>query len=876
MAFSPVTVSADLLLGWASLRSGAGTSTTTTSGGTKSGTAPVVKAPWENASTQTPASELVKQGLSGRAFFDTKKDFAVAGANADEKKLFALHAGLNTLAALAGRYDQKGVTTSEQARLTAAFDAGMKQLDAFLTGQKFDDLAILRGVKVKQATSTAGIGGTRSSYTTGVIARGSPDVENAAFAGDLSFHIDAKDISGNAKAVDIDLADMGATPRSLNNVVQFINSKLRASGLTSSFSAVKQGAVNGQDQYALKLSIAAGEAVNFSAGASAPAMYLASGANNMLKIADPAGGVAMTSQSAPNTAFNKAIAENSTIRATATGADGSVYVLADAKSVAGQPVKGAADVALYRYDSAGNLMYARTLGAASTASGFALAVSGDGKVAVTGSVSGALNDGTSTVSGSVIKNPQATDAATGDDAFVTLFDQDGVEAWTARERVVRDGENTAIAFGANGELYVGGRQTNAADDGDATLKTYSPEGVLRDTKTFATSADETPQAIVVQDLGGVQRVTMASLENGRAVLRQFDDSGLAVTAGTTRDLGPLGGGNIVGLKLAGGELYIGGNTKVGGIDVATAANTYGGGQDGFVAKLSADLTAGAGDRVTYIGGEGDDRIAGFDVSGGEVWYGGDSDKTFAGQAALRDRDGFAGRLDATGAMAWTQRFSAADGKFSAASFAVDTTGVTALDRLGLPQGDLFVKDVKDLVSGTSLRVGDQFSISVNGRTAQVIKIAEGDTMQKLVDKLNKALLSAGKASVSYASSGDGLRIAATGANRIEIKAGPVGLDALAGLGIDEGVVTPDAAVTSKNKKTDPIYGLGLSSSLSLADAASRAQVVTEIGSALAVIQKAFKTLITPESTTPQITGSAPAYLQKELANYQAALARLSG
>ena len=210
MAFSPVTVSADLLLGWASLRSGAGTSTTTTSGGTKSGTAPVVKAPWENASTQTPASELVKQGLSGRAFFDTKKDFAVAGANADEKKLFALHAGLNTLAALAGRYDQKGVTTSEQARLTAAFDAGMKQLDAFLTGQKFDDLAILRGVKVKQATSTAGIGGTRSSYTTGVIARGSPDVENAAFAGDLSFHIDAKDISGNAKAVDIDLADMGA------------------------------------------------------------------------------------------------------------------------------------------------------------------------------------------------------------------------------------------------------------------------------------------------------------------------------------------------------------------------------------------------------------------------------------------------------------------------------------------------------------------------------------------------------------------------------------------------------------------------------------------------------------------------------------------
>jgi cytochrome c553 len=46
-----------------------------------------------------------------------------------------------------------------------------------------------------------------------------------------------------------------------------------------------------------------------------------------------------------------------------------------------------------------------------------------------------------------------------------------------------------------------------------------------------------------------------------------------------------------------------------------------------------------------------------------------------------------------------------------------------------------------------------------------------------------------------------------------------------------------------------------------------------------MVQTAYYTLANgnkPKSTTPQITGTVPAYLQAQLANYQAGLARLEG
>jgi hypothetical protein len=260
------------------------------------------------------------------------------------------------------------------------------------------------------------------------------------------------------------------------------------------------------------------------------------------------------------------------------------------------------------------------------------------------------------------------------------------------------------------------------------------------------------------------------------------------------------------------------------------------------------------------------------VQGGQVYVGGDSTAAFGGQTELRARDGFVARFDSSGALDWTKRI-AGSATYAASAFTVDAQGVSALDRLGLPQGETAFKDVTDLVSATSLRAGDQFSISVNGRTAQTITILADDTLQKLADRVEKIILSTGAASVQLGTAGDKFKIVPSAGAKIELRAGPAGKDALAGLGLAEGVVMQTPDLTKKNH-APPVYGLGISSLMSLTDKLGRKEASDAISAAMQTVQKAFRALSAP-AATPAVTGKAPEYMQKQLANYQAALARLT-
>ena len=101
-----------------------------------------------------------------------------------------------------------------------------------------------------------------------------------------------------------------------------------------------------------------------------------------------------------------------------------------------------------------------------------------------------------------------------------------------------------------------------------------------------------------------------------------------------------------------------------------------------------------------------------------------------------------------------------------------------------------------------------------------------------------------------------------------LRAGEAGRDALAGLGLMPGYIGPS---TSELKT----FGLDLPKTLSLKDAEAAKAATSTLQLAIKALRDAYKAL-DPDSSKPKVTGSAPPYLKAQLANYQAALARLTG
>ncbi|MEZ6024539.1 MAG: hypothetical protein R3C16_14230, partial [Hyphomonadaceae bacterium] len=329
----------------------------------------------------------------------------------------------------------------------------------------------------------------------------------------------------------------------------------------------------------------------------------------------------------PGRAFDVAIGGGgkvATARAVATAADGSVYVIADLSGdSATSTIKGARDVALMKYDSAGKLAFAEMLGASETASGFALAVSADGKVAVAGSVEGSL-------SGTLAKG--------GADAFVTVFDSAGKELWTARRGGGGDDEALAVAFAPDGGLIIAGRTQSALSGqtalggGDGFVRGYSATGLETFTRQFGTSGADAVTALLVRDDGaGGAEIIAGGVENNRGVLRRFTYSSTAgLTTGATRDIGNFYNGAINALAADGSALYVGGEIGGDRLDLAATARVAIAGQEGFVARLNADLLATGLDRASYLGSAQDDAVKGLAIVGGEVYAAGVTGGLIAG------------------------------------------------------------------------------------------------------------------------------------------------------------------------------------------------------------------------------------------------------
>jgi sulfur carrier protein ThiS len=208
----------------------------------------------------------------------------------------------------------------------------------------------------------------------------------------------------------------------------------------------------------------------------------------------------------------------------------------------------------------------------------------------------------------------------------------------------------------------------------------------------------------------------------------------------------------------------------------------------------------------------------------------------------------------------------------------------------LPSGTLNLADSQLLVAQSSLRAGDQFTVKASDGPAKTITIDPGETLATLAQKITRA--SGFEATAKVATTLNGKQqINITPANprmTVTIGAGKTNANALADLGIPEGVVAATQVVNGLIVPSDgkaQLYGLGLSTTLNINDAAQMSHAAAQVSAAISVIRRAYQGLVTAATPqTPQTAaaknasanGPVPAYLQAQIANYQAGLARLTG
>lgn len=881
-------------------------------------------APWSSAvaATAPKPDALVRQALGGRKFVnEDAAQLDVRGASADYKKLFALYRGLETLNALTNRASVKGLTSSDLALVQKRFAAGLGEIGGYVGKADFEALRLVQGTSSSLSRTTAAVPRDSANSITGPVHEGALDTPVAAFAGDTRFAITIKvpvGLGSQTTSVPVDLADLGSTPRTLDAVLSHINGKLEAAGFATRIGREQIKAeprtiqVGGKpvtlpadpDKWALAIRGTSTETVGFTAPNTSDAVYVVQSAgapavNQLLKFqsdggtaAAPTGGNVGETQWVDGRLSQEKLPDGvSAIRASAVGPDGSLWIVGDVTSGgANQPVKGVQDVALMKYDSAGRLVATRALGAASTASGYAIAVDPSGNVAVAGSVTGALNTSTTDAG-------KAGEVANVADSFVTVFNGDGEEQWTQRRGARAEDRATSVTFGTDGLVYVGGRSKSAISGGvpvggwDGYVQAfkagepYPTAGIVANPvgqTQFGTAADDGVDAIAIDG----SNLYTAGIEDGRAVVRRFtlDASGVPTLA-ATRDLGVISG-DIAGVAVSNGRVILTGTSRDSGLAAGAVTTAHSGGKDVFVAALSADLVAAGTDRLSWYGGAGEDSAADVKVHDGKVWITGVADRP----AEAKDTDptrAYLTRLDPlTGAVEYSRTWSGDGEQAKPLTLAVASGGASVLDRLGLPQGEIDQSDSKLLTAATSLRVGDRFYVSpADGGRATAVTIDAKETLATLARKITVA--SGGKLKVTVASEGgtvtgkDGETTTTTGGvQRLSITAkdgktgailnsGETGRDALLGLGLSPGYI--GLAAADPSMKT---FGLNLPGGLTLNDAAAITTAGERIQGALKAIRDAYRALA-PQNKAAA-AGPAPAYLTNQIANYQAALARLSG
>ncbi|MDG1416649.1 MAG: hypothetical protein P8P99_02475 [Maricaulis sp.] len=867
-----------------------------------------VIAPWDVRGEVSKLEDMRRSVLATGVFFSDKtSEFSRIDAPQEHKDLFDMYQGLKRMLSVAEEAKDKTTSDSQRRFLNSRLQGGVSQLSTFYDTLDMTEALLLKGDKLSKAESDVTISRGKSEYVTGTVHTGDFDAEVASLTGDVQFNIAVKK-NGVTTNIAINLADMGATVRNLDNISAHINTELDAAGMLTTFSRGKvgekdeTGVIPGAD-YGFKVSGISTEEVSFSASGGSAAIYLAGTSG----LGDKAGGqiVKLTDvdSASPTTAYavrydadpdtetvevNELLkdeegAEARTvdspnpleIKSSVTAADGSLLVVGlTTASTDGISIKGEQDMVLAKYDSTGKQLWSRVLGSSGDAEGTSIALDDSGDIVVAGKVEGVLG---------------TTSDIGGTDSFVAKYDANGVEQWLQRYGGTGDDKTTSVAVATDGTVYVAGDAKTAlggeAHLGGATdgyLRAIDSDGKTLYTRRVGSTGDETISSISVASDGAL---IVASQEDGNAVIRKFASGDGSSAAIWEQNLGNLEAGRIGDIAVDGTDIYIAGSAGSTFAPSAAIVANSGGERDAFLVKLTDGASATV-DYTTFLGSDKDETANSITVSGGKVYLGGKTTGDLPGQTAVGERDAFAAAFTASsGALDWVTQIGGREGVNETTGISVVAGGDSILDSLGLPAGKLAYADSRVVTDRSSARTGDHFYISVDGGRRKKITIDGDDTMRALTFKINAALVLDGNADVRRASAGDMLRITPKEGTRIELFAGSEGQDLLKSLGVTAGSIinTPSLLDDSASSDAPKIFAMGLPTSFDLTDYKSAEKAYEAIEAAMAVVQRTFREITTSDalkeltSGKPGKTGgTVPAYLTAQIANYSAGLERLGG
>lgn len=860
--------------------------TATLSSGVATKPQPIAKgaplAPWQTPQSR-PSDQLVNRLLSARPLIDTKDPLvARAGGNASYTAMFAAYQALNRMLE-AATYATTTRADGLRSTLNSRFQSNIAELMDFVSKAAISDVTVIAGVKQSGVSSTTTKPTTPTVYTGATVSTVREDAV-PGLTGTEKFTIEVEK-DGTPQDVLVDLAGMTGT-LNLDTVAAYINTKLTDAGVATRVEVTRKS----ETAYALSVVLGSGEKATFTPDAvdTEPAIYLAgtSGgadfADGLLRKLDGLSAAAPTEDFLNRVATEKGDAA----KAVATDSQGNVYMLGTTAGNLGGEVNRsgtlANDVTLSKYDAAGNLIFTRMLGATADSDGLAIAVDASDNVLIAGRTEAKLD-------------PTAFGGLS--DSFVTKFSGTGQELWTRQAGSILGDAAMAITTDASGNVFVGGRVQGtipgaSASQGadDAYVSKLDANGSLQWSKQFGTGGNDQVTGLKVDANGDL---LVSGTMNGAAFVRKYADSATDDPPLWSVDLGSVGEGGATGLAIDdSGRIFVSGFTSTGTLN-GSVAQTYGGGNDGFLTRIDdAGASASIG-YVAYTGGAGDDRALGVAALGGSVYLSGDTTGPIAGQAQNGARDGFAAKLDAaTGALAWAKQFGGAF-SMTGGGIALDTSGTSVVTELGL-SSEPYPRETDGLVVSTSsARAGEFFTVTVNGGVSRKITLDAADSYNSLSVKLNQVLGRAGRAAVGSTGS---LSISAAEGSDIRIEAGAKGRDLLASLGIEptrlfgsppfkapskisaavESFVSGSLVAKDKKSAATLVYDLGLSKGLNLKSKKDAEDAVSVLKSAMQKLRDAFRYSVTgidPNASKPTV-GAPSAYMQSQISTYTAALQRL--